>query len=60
MSVILNKLRKTRAGRAGMVAGGVLGGLIALDFLGFIASVYFGAELLQAAQHAGVAGWLPQ
>ena len=57
---VIQKLRKTRAGRAGMVAGGVVGGLIALDFLGFIASVYFSAELLQAAQRAGVAGWLPQ
>ena len=60
MSVIINKLRKTRAGRAGMVVGGVVGGLFALDFLGFIATVYFSAELLQAAQRAGVAGWLPQ
>jgi hypothetical protein len=60
MSVIINKLRKTRAGRAGIVVGGVVGGLLALDFLGFIATVYFSAELLQAAQRAGVAGWLPQ
>ena len=60
MSVIIEKLRKTRAGRAGMIVGGVAGGLLALDFLGFVATVYFSAELLQAAETAGVAGLLPR
>ena len=60
MSVIIAKLRKTRAGRAGMIVGGVAGGLLALDFLGFVATVYFSAELLQAAETAGVAGLLPR
>ena len=60
MSVIIQKLRSSRAGRAGMVAGGVVGGLLALDLLGFVATVYFSAELLQAAEAAGVAGLLPQ
>lgn len=60
MSVIIEKLRKTRAGRAGLVVGGVAGGLLALDLIGFVATVYFSAELLQAAETAGVAGLLPK
>jgi len=38
----------------------VAGGLLALDLLGFVATVYFSAELLQAAEAAGVAGLLPK
>jgi hypothetical protein len=60
MSVIIEKLRGSRFGRAGMVLGGVAGGLLALDLLGFVATVYFSAELLQAAEAAGVAGLLPR
>jgi len=48
-------MRKSRAGRAGMVAGGVVGGLLLLDLIGFLATAYFSAELLQYAQAAGVA-----
>ena len=59
MSVILGKLRGTRAGRAGMVAGGVVGGLLALDLIGFLATVYFSAELVRAAEMAGVGAFLP-
>jgi hypothetical protein len=60
MSVIIEKLRRTRAGRAGLIVGGVAGGLLALDVIGFVATVYFSAELLQAAEAAGVAGLLPR
>ena len=60
MSVILERMRKSRAGRVGMVAGGVVGGLLALDLIGFVATVYFSAELMQAAQAAGVAEFLPR
>ena len=60
MSVIIKKLSKSRAGRAGMVAGGVVGGLLALDLIGFLATVYFSAELMQAAQAAGVSEFLPR
>ena len=60
MSVILERMRKSRAGRVGMVAGGVVGGLLALDLIGFVATVYFSAELMQAAEAAGVAGILPR
>ena len=44
----------------GAIVGGVAGGLLALDLLGFVATVYFSAELLQAAEAAGVAGMLPR
>ena len=60
MSVNIKKLRETKAGRAGLVVGGVAGGLLALDLIGFVATVYFSAELLQAAEAAGVAGLLPK
>lgn len=60
MSVIIEKLRGTKVGRTGMVVGGVAGGLLALDLLGFVATVYFSAELMQAAEAAGVAGLLPR
>jgi hypothetical protein len=41
-------------------AGGIALGLVALDLLGLAATVWFGAELVQAAQAAGVEGLLPQ
>ena len=46
--------------KAALTIGGVAGGLLALDVLGFVATVYFSAELLQAAEAAGVAGLLPK
>ena len=58
MPVILARIRRSRAGRLGMVAGGIAGGLLALDLIGFVATAYFSSELLSAAQRAGVAGWL--
>ena len=51
---------KARLRRYGLVAGGVAGGLLALDLIGFVATVWFSAELFQAAEAAGVAGLLPQ
>ena len=57
MSVIIEKLR---ANRFAKVAGTVVGGLIVLDLIGFVATAYFSTELLQYAQRAGVAGMLPR
>ena len=36
-------------------AAAVVGGLAALDLIGFVATVYFSAELFEAAEAAGVA-----
>ena len=41
-------------------AGGLALGLVALDLIGFAATVWFGAELVQAAEAAGVGGLLPR
>ena len=49
-----------RLRRAGLVAGGVVGGLVALDLIGFLATAYFSTELLQYAQIAGVEALLPR
>jgi hypothetical protein len=38
-----------------MLAGGLVGGMLALDLIGFVATAYFGTELLQAARSAGIA-----
>jgi hypothetical protein len=48
--------RRTR--KAATIAGGVVGGLLVLDLIGFVASVYFSTELMQYAQKAGVGGLL--
>ena len=50
----------TRLRRTATIAGGIVGGLLVLDLIGFVVTVYFGAELLQAAEAAGVAGMLPR
>jgi hypothetical protein len=47
-----------RTRKAATIAGSVVGGLLVLDLLGFVATVYFSAELLQYAERAGVAGLL--
>ncbi len=60
MSVNFRKLRESRAVRVGMAAGGLVGGLLALDLIGFVATAYFSTELLQYAQSAGVAELLPR
>ena len=57
---MIARLRSTRAGRVGLTLGSIAGGLLALDLIGFVATVYFSAELLQAAEAAGVAGLLPR
>jgi len=46
----VKSLRKT-----GMIAGGLVGGLLLLDLIGFLATAYFSTELLQYAEAAGVA-----
>ena len=53
-------LPRSKAGRAGATAGAILAGLLALDLIGFVATVYYGPELLRAAEAAGVAELLKQ
>ena len=48
-------LSRSTAGRLGLTAAGVAGGLLALDVIGFVATVYYGPELLKAAEAAGAA-----
>jgi hypothetical protein len=47
-----------RTRKVATIAGSVVGGLAVLDLIGFLATVYFSAELLQYAERAGVAGLL--
>ena len=47
-----------RTRKAATIAGGVVGGLLVLDLIGFVATAYFSAELMQYAQRAGVGGLL--
>lgn len=49
---------RERLRKAGATAAVVVGGLVALDLVGFLATVYFSAELIEAAEAAGVAGLL--
>jgi len=49
-----------RTRKVATIAGSVVGGLAVLDLIGFLATVYFSAELLQVAQRYGVAGLLPK
>jgi len=53
LPIVSQRTRKVAA-----VAGGVVGGLLVLDLIGFVATAYFSAELMQYAQRAGVAGLL--
>ena len=55
LSVVSQRTRK-----AATLAGSVVGGLLLLDLIGFVATAYFSAELLKAAEAAGVAGLLPR
>ena len=52
---MIARLKRTRLGRYGLVVGGIAGGLLVLDLVGFVATVYFHEELLAQAEAAGVA-----
>ncbi|HET7709433.1 MAG TPA: hypothetical protein VFK50_07875 [Sphingomicrobium sp.] len=51
---MIARLRATRFGRVGLTLGGIAGGLLALELIGFIATVYFHDELLAQAEAAGL------
>jgi hypothetical protein len=51
---MIARLRRTKAGRIGLTLGAIGGGLILLDLIGFVATVYFHEELLAQAEAAGL------
>ena len=51
---MIARLRRTRAGRIGLTLGSIAGGLILLDLIGLVATVYFHEELLAQAEAAGL------
>ena len=55
---MIARLRKTRLGRYGLVVGSIAGGLLLLDLVGFVATVYFHEELLAQAEAAGLGSLL--
>lgn len=55
---MIARLRTTKLGRVGLTLGGIAGGLLALDLLGFVATVYFHEELLAQAEAAGLGSLL--
>ena len=57
---MIARLKRTRLGRYGLVFGSIAGGLLLLDVIGFVATVYFHKELLAQAEAAGVADLLRQ
>ena len=57
---MIARLKRTRLGRYGLVVGSIAGGLLVLDVIGFVATVYFHETLVARAQAAGLGGLLPQ
>ena len=51
---MIARLRRTRAGRIGLTLGGIAGGLLLLDLIGFVVTVYYHKELLAQAEAAGL------
>ena len=57
---MIARLKRTRLGRYGLLVGSIAGGLLLLDVIGFVATVYFPETLVARAQAAGLGGLLPQ
>ena len=57
---MIARLKRTRLGRYSLVVGSIAGGLLLLDVIGFVATVYFHEELLARADAAGLGGLLPR
>jgi hypothetical protein len=55
---MIARLKRTRLGRYGLVVGGIAGGLLVLDVIGFVVTVYFHEELLAQAEAAGLGSLL--
>jgi hypothetical protein len=46
--------------RIGLALGGIAGGLILLDLIGLVATIYFREEILAQAEAAGLADLMPR
>jgi hypothetical protein len=57
---MIARLRRTRAGRLGLTVGGIAGGLLLLDLIGFVVTVYYHKQLLAQAEAAGLADLMPK
>jgi hypothetical protein len=55
---MIARLRQTRAGRTGLVLGGIAGGLLVLDLIGLAITFYFHDEILAQAEAAGLGNLL--
>jgi hypothetical protein len=55
---MIARLKRTRLGRYSLVVGSIAGGLLLLDMIGFVVTVYFHEQLLAQAQAAGLGGLL--
>ena len=55
---MIARLRRTRLGRVGLTFGGIAGGLILLDLVGFAATLYFHDQILAQAEAAGLGSLL--
>jgi hypothetical protein len=51
---MIARLRSTRLRRIGLTLGGIAGGLLLLDLIGFVVTVYYHKELLAQAEAAGL------
>jgi hypothetical protein len=57
---MIARLRRTRLGRIGLTLGGIAGGLLLLDLIGFVATLYFHEEILAQAEAAGLGSLVPR
>ena len=55
---MIARLRCTKLGRIGLTLGGIAGGLVLLDLLGFVVTLYFHEEILAQAEAAGLGAML--
>ena len=55
---MIARLRSTKLGRIGLTLGGIAGGLLLLDLIGFVVTLYFHEEILAQAEAAGLGSLL--
>jgi hypothetical protein len=57
---MIARLRRSRLGRIGLTLGVIAGGLLLLDLIGFVATLYFHEEILAQAEAAGLGSLVPR